>query len=191
MAPDQSHKHGAFAIATLAGGCFWCMVQPFEAIPGVIRVIAGYAGGSGKNPTYQDYAQKGYVEAVQVTYDPSKVDYLTILDVFWRQIDPTDSGGQFFDRGKQYGPTVFYQTPEQKKHAEESKQALEKSGRFPKKIVTEVIPFSTFYPAEQYHQEYYKKNPERYEAFKKGSGREAFLKKAWGKIQVKTRYAQN
>lgn len=167
-------------IATFAGGCFWCMVQPFEETPGVQKVIAGYAGGKGENPTYHDYAQKGYIEAVQVTYDPAKVNYEKLLDIFWRQIDPTDAGGQFGDRGPHYRSVIFYHDPEQQYKAEIAKKELQQSGRFTKDIVTDIIPFSTFYPAEQYHQQYYQKNPEQYELFKIRSGREQFLKDTWG-----------
>lgn len=165
--------------ATFAGGCFWCIVQPFENTKGVISVIAGYAGGTGQNPTYQDYAQKGYVEVVQVTYDPQLVNYQTLLDIFWKQVDPTDPTGQFYDKGPQYRTAIFYHSDEQKKLAEESKIKLQASNRFSKSIVTEIIKFTNFYPAEQYHQEYYKKNPERYKAYRKGSGRDAFLNKTW------------
>ncbi len=166
-------------IATFAGGCFWCMVQPFETQEGVIEVIAGYAGGTGENPTYQDYAEKGYTEVVQVTYNPKKVSYDTLLDIFWRQIDPTDVGGQFADRGPGYKSAIFYHTPEQKQQAEESKQRLQDSGKFSKKLVTQIIEFSNFYPAEQYHQQYYKKNPEHYKIYKTLSGRERFLENVW------------
>lgn len=165
--------------ATFAGGCFWCIVQPFENTKGVTSVIAGYAGGTGQNPTYQDYAQKGYVEVVQVTYDPKIVSYETLLNIFWKQIDPTDPTGQFYDKGPQYRTVIFYHSDEQKKLALESKLKLQASNRFSKDIVTEIIKFTNFYPAEQYHQEYYKKNPERYKAYRKGSGRDAFLNKTW------------
>ena len=124
--------------ATFAGGCFWCVQPPFEKLTGVVEVVAGYAGGTGANPTYEDYAEKGYVEAVQVTYDPSKITYEQLLNVFWRQIDPTDAGGQFVDRGPQYRSAVFYPSDEQKQLAEKSKQELAKSGRFDKPIVTEI-----------------------------------------------------
>lgn len=165
--------------ATFGGGCFWCMVQPFENTPGVMQVVSGYAGGTGENPTYHDYAQKGYIEVVQVTYNPAQVKFEALLSVFWRQIDPTDAGGQFYDRGPSYRPVIFYHTQEQKHEAEKSKQELAKSGRFGDKIEVEILPFTNFYPAEQYHQEYYKKNPDQYKAYRKGSGRDAFLQKAW------------
>ncbi len=167
--------------ALLAGGCFWCMQAPFERVKGVTQVVAGYAGGTGKNPTYGDYAKKGYVEAVSVTFDPSQISYPQLLDVFWRQIDPTDPGGQFVDRGPQYRSVIFYRDPEQKRLAEESKQKLEASGRFKKPIVTEILPVTTFTPAEEYHQDFWKKNPARYEEYRSHSGRDQFLDKVWGK----------
>lgn len=178
---NSDHK---LETATFAGGCFWCIQQPFEKLEGVIEVIAGYAGGVGENPTYKDYAQKGYVEVVQVTYDPKRISYDKLLDIFWQQIDPTDSNGQFFDRGPQYKSAIFYHTLEQKKKAEESKHKLKNSGKFSKPIETEIIKFSNFYPAEQYHQQYYKKNPEQYKAYRRNSGRDEFLKKIWTDRQI-------
>lgn len=165
-------------IATFAGGCFWCMVQPFENTPGVEEVISGYTGGIGENPTYENHAQKGFKEVVQVTFDPQKVNYETLLNVFWKQIDPTDAGGQFYDRGPQYQTAIYYHTEEQKNLAEQSKQRLEKSGKF-QAIKTLILPFTNFYPAEQYHQQYYKKNPQHYQAYKEGSGREDYINKHW------------
>lgn len=165
--------------ATFAGGCFWCMQPPFEKLAGVTEVLAGYTGGTGQNPTYKDYALKGHVEAVQVTYDPQKVSYDRLLDVFWHQIDPTDAGGQFVDRGPQYRSVIFYYTDAQKKIAEASKERLQKSGRFTKPIVTEIIKAPVFYRAEGYHQDYYKKHPFRYTWYRYNSGRDRFLKKAW------------
>ncbi|MBI2774456.1 peptide-methionine (R)-S-oxide reductase MsrB [Candidatus Dependentiae bacterium] len=169
--------------ATFAGGCFWCMVAPFEKLPGVISVVAGYAGGKEENPTYQDYAKKGYVEAIEVEYDAQKINYSALLDTFWRQIDPTDSGGQFADRGPHYRTVIFYRTPEQKKEAELSKNQLAASHTFENKIATEIIPFTNFYLAEQYHQQFYKKNPERYKMYAQNSGREQFLKNVWNEKQ--------
>jgi peptide methionine sulfoxide reductase msrA/msrB len=166
--------------ATFAGGCFWCMQPPFEKLDGVIEVLSGYMGGSGKDPTYEDYAQKGHVEVVQITFDPSKISYSQLLDVFWRQIDPTDGGGQFVDRGPQYRSAIFFHNDEQKKLAESSKEALGKSGRFDKPIVTEIIKASSFYKAEDYHQDYHKKNPLRYKYYRFNSGRDQFLDKVWG-----------
>jgi peptide methionine sulfoxide reductase msrA/msrB len=166
--------------ATLAGGCFWCMQPPFEKLKGVVKVVSGYAGGTGENPTYEDYAQKGYIEAVQITYDPSIISYNQLLDVFWRQIDPTDPGGQFVDRGPEYRSAVFYHNERQKSMAEKSKADLVKSGRFHKPIVTEIIKATSFYNAEDYHQDYYKKNPIRYKYYRYRSGRDQYLEKIWG-----------
>ncbi len=166
---------------TFAGGCFWCVQPPFEKLKGVIEVISGYTGGSGEDPTYEDYAQKGHIEAVEITYDPSIISYRQLLDVFWRQIDPTDAGGQFVDRGPQYRSAIFYQNEEQKGLAEKSKEELAKSGRFDKPIVTEIIEATTFYKAEDYHQDYYKKNPIHYKYYRFRSGRDQYLDKIWGK----------
>ena len=167
--------------ATFAGGCFWCMEKPFEELAGVISVVSGYAGGTSVNPSYNDYARGGHIEVVEVTYDPDKVTYQDLLDVYWRQIDPTDPNGQFVDRGHAYSTAIFYHSGEQHKLAAASKEALEQSGVFSKPIVTPVLPASTFYPAEQYHQDYYPKNPLRYKYYRSRSGRDAFLKKVWGK----------
>jgi len=174
------HARTPYEKATFAGGCFWCMEPPFQKIEGVKEVLSGYTGGSGQIPTYEDYAQKGHVEAVQITYDPSKVSYSHLLDVFWRQIDPTDAGGQFVDRGPQYRSAIFYHSDEQKRLAEKSKQELEKSGRYNKPVVTEIIQASVFYPAEDYHQEYAKKSPLRYKYYRYRSGRDQYLDKVWG-----------
>lgn len=165
--------------AIFAGGCFWCMTPPFEKLNGVIKVESGYTGGAGDAPVYDDYAQKGHLEAVEVTYDPAKITYSELLEVFWRQIDPTDSKGQFCDRGAHYRSAIFYETREQKSLAEESKGALEKSGRFAKPIVTEFIEVSTFYKAEEYHQDYHKKNPMRYKLYRFNCGRDRYLHKIW------------
>lgn len=167
--------------ATFAGGCFWCVESDFEKVPGVVKVISGYSGGTQDNPTYETYSEKGYIEAVQVYYDPSKITYEQVLDVFWKHIDPTDPGGQFADRGKQYRSAIFYHNGEQKRIAENSKAVLNKSGRFQKPVVTEIIKFTKFYEAEVYHQDYYKKNPLRYKYYRHGSGRDKFLEKAWEK----------
>ncbi len=167
--------------ATFAGGCFWCMQPPFEKLNGVTEVISGYTGGSGKDPTYEDYAQKGHIEAVQITYDPSKISYSQLLDVFWKQIDPTDAAGQFVDRGPQYRSAIFFHNEEQKRLAESSKEAVGKSGTFGKPIVTEMIKASAFYKAEDYHQDYHKKNPLRYKFYRFNSGRDQFLDKVWGR----------
>jgi peptide methionine sulfoxide reductase msrA/msrB len=168
-------------IATFAGGCFWCMQPPFERLPGVEEVFAGYIGGQGLNPTYEDYAEKGYVEAIQVKYDPTQIRYPQLLDVFWRQINPTDAGGQFVDRGPQYRSAIFYLNDEQRHLAEQSKAELGRSGRYDKPLVTEILPSTTFYKAEDYHQDYYKKNPVRYHAYRSHAGRDEYLKTIWGK----------
>ncbi|MGH7802575.1 MAG: peptide-methionine (R)-S-oxide reductase MsrB [Thermodesulfobacteriota bacterium] len=168
--------------ATLAGGCFWCMEPPFEKLDGVTDVISGYTGGKKVNPTYEEvsYGGTGHLESVQIIYDPSKITYSELLDVFWKQIDPTDPNGQFVDRGIQYRSAIFYHNDEQKSLAEKSKEELDKSGRYNKPIVTEIIEASTFYKAEDYHQDYYKKNPIRYKFYRYNSGRDQYLKKIWG-----------
>ncbi|XDD50736.1 peptide-methionine (S)-S-oxide reductase MsrA [Leptospira sp. WS92.C1] len=169
--------------ATFAGGCFWCMESPFESLPGVISVTAGYAGGKEINPAYEDVAngKTGHRESVQIEYDPSKIQYSELLKVFWRQINPTDNGGQFADRGNQYRTGIFYHNESQKKIAEKSKKELEKSGKFKTPILVEILAFTSFYAAEGYHQDYYKTNREHYKSYRRGSGREAFLESLWGK----------
>jgi peptide-methionine (S)-S-oxide reductase len=167
--------------ATFAGGCFWCMTPPFEKLEGVLKVTAGYTDGTGKNPTYEDYGEKGHTEGVQILFDPSKVSYSKLLDVFWRQINPTDPDGQFADRGPHYRAGIFYHNKEQKKLAEASREELNRSGRYDKPIVIKVLKYTSFHPAEDHHQSYYKKNPVRYEAYHKGSGRKGYLDKIWGK----------
>jgi len=181
--PFFAVARAATEIATFAGGCFWCMEKPFEKLEGVIEVVSGYTGGHKENPTYKEVSAgiTGHAETVQVTYDPSKITYLKLLDVFWKQIDPTDSGGQFADRGTPYRTEIFYHTDEQKRLAKKSKETLEKTGIFDKPIVTEITPASTFYMAESYHQDYYKNNPIRYKYYRRGSGRDQFLKKIWGR----------
>jgi len=166
--------------ALFAGGCFWCMEKPFESLPGVITAVSGYTTGTTKNPTYQDYAKGGHLEAVEITFDSSRITYSELLDVFWRQINPTDAGGQFVDRGYEYSSGIFYFNDEQKKLAEASKIALMNSKVFKKPIVTPILPAKAFYSAEEYHQDYYKKNPVRYWYYRKGSGRDQFLDKVWG-----------
>lgn len=168
--------------ATFAGGCFWCLEPPFGKLDGVIEVISGYTGGHKGNPTYGEVSAgtTGHVESIQVTYDPSKVGYEKLLDVFWCQIDPTDPGGQFADRGAQYRSIIFYHSEEQKRLAEKSKEELARSGRFKAPIVTEIRPAGIFYKAEEYHQKYYKKNPIRYKFYRYNSGRDQFLKKVGG-----------
>ncbi|WP_411388001.1 peptide-methionine (S)-S-oxide reductase MsrA [Rossellomorea vietnamensis] len=174
---DEDH-----ALATFAGGCFWCMEPPFEKLDGVYSVISGYTGGKEQNPTYDEVSSKqtGHVEAVQIEYDPDVITYEQLLKVFWRQIDPTDAGGQFVDRGPQYVSRIFYHDEEQKKTAQQSKNELTDSGRFEDKIVTEIQPAKTFYKAEEYHQDYYKKNKLSYKFYRSNSGRDDFLDEAWG-----------
>jgi len=169
-------------VATFAGGCFWCTEADFEKLPGVSKAISGYTGGHKENPSYEEVSSgtTGHVEAVQVYYDPSKLTYEELLDYFWRHIDPTDGGGQFVDRGSQYRSVIFYHDEDQKKLAEKSKEDLSKSGKFNKPVVTEIIKFTKFYEAEEYHQDYYKKNPLRYKYYRYNSGRDQFLKKVWG-----------
>lgn len=179
MAAPNINTQNKQAEAVFAGGCFWCMETPFEKAPGVVNVISGYGQGTGPAPTYGDYAQKGYVEAIKVTYDPQKTSYKNLLDIFWKQIDPTDADGQFADRGKQYRAGIYYTTPQEKELAQTSKDALAQSGRFSKPIVTEITPFTNFFPAEEYHQNYHTKNPIRYQYYRYRSGRDQFLAKAW------------
>ena len=167
--------------ATFAGGCFWCMEPPFKKLAGLKEVVSGYMGGTGTNPTYQDYAQKGHIEVVQLRYDPQVVSYERLLDIFWRNIDPTDADGQFGDRGKQYRSAIFYHDQEQKEKAMASKEKLERSKRFPAPIVTDILPAKTFYKAEAYHQNYAEKNPLRYKFYRYRSGRDQFLQKYWNK----------
>lgn len=167
--------------ATFAGGCFWCMVKPFDEQPGIISVVSGYTGGTVENPTYQQVCTDttGHYEAVQITFDPDVFPYEKLLELFWQQIDPTDPGGQFYDRGQSYQTAIFYHNEEQKRLAEESKENLEVSGKFNKPIVTPILPAQTFYRAEEYHQDYYKKNPAHYERYQIGSGRAGFIQKHW------------
>jgi len=168
---------------TFAGGCFWCTEADFEKLPGVVKVVSGYTGGQKENPTYAEVSsgKTGHVEAVQIYYDPSKISYEELLDTLWKHIDPTDAGGQFADRGGQYRSAIFYHDDEQKRLAEKSKEALGKSGKFNKPIVTEILPFTKFYEAEEYHQDYYKNHSLRYSFYRDGSGRDQFLERVWGK----------
>lgn len=169
------------AKATFAGGCFWCMVKPFHKYEGVERVISGYTGGHVDNPTYQQVCSEttGHLEAVEITFDPEVISYEELLRIYWRQIDPTDGGGQFNDRGESYRPAIFYHSEEQRAAAERSKQEVEDSGRFDRSIEVDIRPAKTFWEAEDYHQDYYKKNPFRYEMYRVGSGRAKFVKEAW------------
>ncbi len=165
--------------ATFAGGCFWCMEKPFEKLAGVESVTSGYTYGTSKNPTYKNYGQGGHIEAVEIIFDPTKVSYRELLEVFWQQIDPTDAGGQFGDRGHSYTTGIFYHDKAQQQAAEQSKELLANSGIFGKPLVTPILPATTFYNAEDYHQDYYRKNPLRYKYYRRGSGRDSFLDKIW------------
>ncbi|TDB55369.1 peptide-methionine (S)-S-oxide reductase MsrA [Priestia flexa] len=168
-------------LATFAGGCFWCMVKPFDEQPGILKVVSGYTGGHTENPTYKEVCSEttGHYEAVQITFDPQVFSYEKLLELYWPQIDPTDPGGQFADRGDSYRTAIFYHNDEQKQLAEASKQQLEKSGRFSSPIVTQILPAKPFYEAEEYHQDYYKKNKFRYSMYRRGSGRDRFIKENW------------
>lgn len=170
-------------IATFAGGCFWCMVKPFDQWDGVDQVISGYSGGHVENPTYEDVktGSSGHYEVVQITYDPTIMEYQTMLDIFWKQIDPTDAGGQFHDRGDSYRAAIFYHDEEQRQIAQDSKEKLAQSGIFSKPIVTEILPASKFYPAEDYHQDFYKTSVEEYKEDRAKSGRDEFLQETWDK----------
>jgi peptide methionine sulfoxide reductase msrA/msrB len=167
--------------ATFAGGCFWCMVSPFDEQPGIIEIVSGYTGGHTKNPTYEEVCSNttGHYEAVQITFDPDVFPYRKLLELFWQQIDPTDAGGQFNDRGSSYKTAIFYHNDVQREQAEASKSELENSGRFQQPIVTEILPASPFYKAEEKHQQYYKKNPFHYNLYREGSGRSRFIRENW------------
>jgi methionine-S-sulfoxide reductase len=175
-------SEGQTATAIFAGGCFWCVEEAFEKVPGVVSAVSGYIGGQVANPTYEQVSsgRTGHTEAVQVTYDPAKVSYSQLVDWFWRNIDPTDARGQFCDKGSQYRSGIFYRNEEQKKVAEASKAALQASGRFKEPITTEIAAAGPFYAAEDYHQDYYKKNPQRYQYYKYGCGRAKRLEQIWG-----------
>lgn len=174
-------KAGQMKKAIFAGGCFWCMEKPFEQLEGVMSVTSGYTGGTSTNPNYENYAAGGHVEAVEVVYDPNKISYEKLLDVYWHQVNPTDPGGQFVDRGHQYTTAIFYLNESQKNQAEASKAAIDKRGVYDEPIVTPILPARPFYPAEDYHQDYYKKNPIRYKYYRNRSGRDEYLDKIWGK----------
>ncbi|QQZ11212.1 peptide-methionine (S)-S-oxide reductase MsrA [Heyndrickxia vini] len=168
-------------IATFAGGCFWCMVKPFDQWDGIHKVVSGYTGGHIDNPTYEEVkaGNSGHFEVVQITYNPSVFPYEKLLEIYWQQIDPTDAGGQFHDRGDSYRTVIFYHSDEQKQLAERSKQQLGESGKFKKPIVTQILPAAPFYPAEEYHQNYYKKNKDDYMEDRKKSGRDEFILEHW------------
>jgi len=182
----EKGAHEKLENATFAGGCFWCMEPPFEVLDGVDEVIAGYTGGDVENPSYEEVSsgKTGHYEAVQIIYDPDIISYEELLDVYWRQIDPTDEGGQFADQGSQYRTAIFYHDQKQKELAEELKLHLEQSGKFDKPIVTEILPYTEFYPAEDYHQDFYTTNPDRYETYKHYSGRDSFLKENWPEEEI-------
>jgi peptide-methionine (S)-S-oxide reductase len=181
-APAAAADQPAPARATFAGGCFWCMEPPFEALDGVVSVTAGYTGGTKADPTYEEVSagRTGHAESIEVTYDPARISYEKLLDVFWHNVDPTTANRQFCDKGNQYRTAIFYHDETQKRLAEQSKQALEASKKLPGPIVTEIVPAGRFYPAEEYHQDYYKKNPIRYSYYRWGCGRDARLKEVWG-----------
>lgn len=182
MTGKMSDKDSNIRVATFAGGCFWCTESDFEKLPGVLKVVSGYTGGTKEMPSYEEVSAgtTGHVEAIQVYYDPSELSYEDLLDYFWKHIDPTDSEGQFVDRGAQYRSAIFYHDEEQKRLAEKSKKALNQSGKFDKPVVTEILMFTKFFEAEEYHQDYYKRNPLRYKFYRHGSGRDQFLNQTWG-----------
>ncbi|MBS3093800.1 peptide-methionine (S)-S-oxide reductase MsrA [Candidatus Pacearchaeota archaeon] len=175
-------KNSSNEVATFAGGCFWCVEAAFLLIPGVEKVVSGYSGGEIKNPSYEQVSsgETGHREAIQITFNPKKISYENLLNHFWKNIDPSDNNGQFYDRGFQYSPAIFYHSDEQKKSALESRKKIETMKKF-EKIAVEIIPFKNFYSAEDYHQNYAKKNPLQYKMYKIGSGRNSFLKKVWEK----------
>jgi peptide methionine sulfoxide reductase msrA/msrB len=178
----QNSSHAETKTAIFAGGCFWCIQPAFDKAKGVIQTVVGYCGGTEPNPTYELVSSEktGYRESIQITYDPAKISYDQLLDIYWRQIDPTQADGQFTDIGSSYRAAIFFNNDDEKKIAEASKEKLAHSGKFNKPIVTEILHAMKFYPAEVYHQKYYRQNPEHFEVFEQGSGRTSFKKKAWG-----------
>lgn len=175
--PDKNTQYDT---AIFAGGCFWCMVSPFDKLPGIIKVVSGYTGGHLANPTYEQVCsgQTGHTEAVEITFDPAVISYEELVNVYWQVTDPTDAMGQFQDRGSQYQPVIYFNSPKQKAIAEKSKEELQNSGKFDQPIVTRIEQAKPFYPAEEYHQDFYKKDPLRY-ALEEQGGREQFIKKHW------------
>ncbi|MFB8582121.1 peptide-methionine (S)-S-oxide reductase MsrA [Enterococcus gallinarum] len=167
--------------AIFAGGCFWCMVKPFDSLPGILSVVSGFTGGHVPHPTYQEVTTgtTGHTEAVEITFDPEQITYEELVAIYWQQTDPTDTFGQFADRGDSYRPVIYYNSEEQRKIAEASKAALQASGRFTDPIVTTIEPAEPFYPAEDYHQDFYKKNTAHYNAYREGSGRAGFIRQNW------------
>ena len=182
-AQTGSAPKAASAKATFAGGCFWCMEEAYDKVPGVISTTSGFIGGQTKNPTYEQVVtgRTGHAEAVQVEYDPAKVTYEKLLEAFWRNVDPTQKDAQFCDHGSHYRTAIFFHNEEQRRLAEASRAALEKSKPFKGDIVTQIVKADVFYPAEEYHQNYHQKNPTRYKFYKSGCGREARLQQIWGK----------
>lgn len=176
-------------VATFAGGCFWCTEADFEKVTGVVAVISGYTGGKGENPSYDEVSMgaSGHYEAVQVYFDPKRISYEELQDIFWRHVDPTDPGGQFVDRGEQYRTAIFYQDEAQRKAAEASKKKLAGIAIFDKALVTPILPLTRFYPAEEYHQDFYQKSPQRYHSYRQGSGRDQFIMRVWGEMERKAR----
>ncbi|MHB1394014.1 MAG: peptide-methionine (S)-S-oxide reductase MsrA [Clostridia bacterium] len=171
-----------YKTAIFAGGCFWCMVSPFDVLEGITEVKSGYTGGHKENPTYKDVKTQtsGHFEVVKIIYDPDFINYDKLLQAYWRQVDPTDEGGQFQDRGESYRTAIFYTTEEQRQMAELSKRTMDESGRFPDPIVTPILPAAVFYDAEEYHQDFYIKSPKEYKEDRHVSGRDEFIKKYWG-----------
>jgi peptide-methionine (S)-S-oxide reductase len=183
ISAQESGQESMYSKATFAGGCFWCMEPPFDKLDGVISTTSGYAGGHVANPTYKQVSagKTGHMESVQVVFDPEKISYRELLDVFWRNVDPLDAGGQFCDRGNQYRTAIFYADEDQKLIAERSKAALNRSGPLSKPVVTEILPLNgNFYPAEEYHQDYYIKNPLKYKYYRTACGRDRRLRQLWG-----------
>lgn len=181
----QATHDKMLAVATFAGGCFWCMEPPFDGLDGVVSTTSGYTGGQTKNPSYEEVSSgvTGHAEAVQIAFDPTQISYEELLEVFWRNIDPLTPNAQFCDHGSQYRTAIFYHDDEQQRLAEASKKALERSGRFTKPIVTEIVPAGEFYKAEDYHQDYYQKNPLRYKFYRYQCGRDQVLEQLWGKSE--------
>lgn len=179
----MNQPNSQFETATFAGGCFWCMVKPFDQWPGIQSVVSGYTGGHKENPTYEEVCSgtTGHAEAVQIVFDPAVISYDRLLELYWQQIDPTDAGGQFCDRGSSYRTGIFYHTEAQREAALASRQALAASGKFEAPIVTEITPAGPFYAAEGYHQDFYRTNSAHYHAYRRGSGRDQFLSQHWEK----------
>lgn len=189
---DPNTDLSQWEVATFSGGCFWCVEAGFEKYHGVKEVISGYTGGQQENPSYEEVASGNteHIESIQVFYDPSQVSYAELVEFFWRQVNPTDDGGQFVDRGNQYTTAIWYHTDEQKRIAEESKTALDSSGRYDQPVITPIVPLQSFYPAEDYHQDYYRKNPVRYRWYRSGSGRDDHIEEIWGSEKYPTKDAQ-